>query len=123
MSRRLDGAHSYLLVDRRHLVLADILKAEYNPYPGRLAQGEPDGSDLSFANILQLPFFIPAFPTSPLHVRHSRLLQEDRPSTGVTLAVNSKRKVAVLLDHTRGSLHCYDLSEDDEDEDEDEMEE
>jgi len=56
-----------------------------------------------------------------MNVRYSRLLQENRPGTGVTLAVNSKRKVAVILDHTRGSLHCYDLSE--EEETEDEMEE
>lgn len=111
------------LVDRRHLVLVNFLKAAYNPYPDRLAQHEPDGSALSFANIFQLPVFIPAFPASPIHVRHSRLLQDKRPGTGVTLAVNSKRKIAVVLDHTRGSLHCYDLSEEDEGDDEDEMEE
>jgi hypothetical protein len=86
-----------------------------------LAQHEPGSSALSFANIFQLPVFIPAFPASLIHIRYSRLLQDNRPGTGVTLTVNSKRKVAVLLDHTRGSLHCYDLSE--EDEEEDEMEE
>jgi hypothetical protein len=113
-------ADSHLLVDRRHLVLVNFLKADYYPYPDRLAQVEPGTSTLSFANIFQLPIFVPAFPASPISARYSRLLQDNRPGTGVTLAVNSKRKVAVVLDHTRGSLHCYDLSEEEE---EDEMEE
>lgn len=112
-----------LFVDRRHLVLANFLKADYNPYPSRLAHHEPGASDLSFANIFQLPVFVPAFPASPIYIRYSRLLQDSRPGTGVTLAVSSKRKVAVILDHTRGSLHCYDLSEEEGDEEEDEMEE
>ena len=116
-------ADSYLLVDRRHLVLVNFLKADYNPYPDRLAQQESGDLSLSFSHIFQLPVFVPAFPASSMHVRHSRLLQDNRPGTGVTLAVNSKRKVAVILDHTRGSLHCYDLNEEDEDEGEDEMEE
>lgn len=113
----------YPLIDRRHLILVNFLKASYSPYPDRLAQQEPGRSALSFANIFQLPVFIPAFPASPIHIRYSRLLQDKRPGTGVTLAVNSKRKVAVVLDHTRGSLHCYDLSEEEEDENEDDMEE
>jgi hypothetical protein len=115
------------LVDRRHLVLVNFLKAEYNPYPDRLAQDEPGASALSFANILRLPVFVPAFPASPIYVRYSRLLQITRLGTSVTLSVNAKRKVAVILDHTRGSLHCYDLSEEDEEDedgdDDDEMHE
>lgn len=118
-------ADFYFLVDRRHLVLVNFLKADYSPYPDRLAQQEPGALSLSFSSILQLPVFIPAFPASSMHVRYSRLLQDNRPGTGVTLAVNPKRKVAVILDHTRGSLHCYDLNEEDEGEgeDEDEVEE
>ena len=116
-------ANLYVPVDRRHLVLVNFLKAGYNPYPDRLAQQEPSAVSLSLSSIFQLPVFVPAFPPSSMHIRYSRLLQDNRPGTGVTLAVNSKRKIAVILDHTRGSLHCYDLSEEDDGEDEDGVEE
>ena len=48
----------------------------------------------------------------------SRIIPSSKGGEAVSLAVNSKRKVAVLLDHDSWTVYSYDISADDEDEEE-----
>jgi hypothetical protein len=50
----------------------------------------------------------------PMSLTRSRVISSIKGGDSVSLAVNSKRKVAVLLDHDLSTVYSYDLSADDD---------
>lgn len=89
----------------RILALVDYASAAYH-----VVKGFEDVIDVE-KDIIRL-FMDSTHPTRPIELGRSCIVPSLRGGDSVSLSVNSKRGVALLLDHQAGRCHAYDLTSD-----------